>query len=669
MRGYLLGVGLIAGLTLGAGCSPFGAAEGDKGNVDGVANATAQGEAAPGEAIPSLRGGITADMLDRMNASGAFGAPREAATASALGGPTATTGRARTAKASTPRRVENPKAHRFEITDVHEEDGRITIRAGMVDGVAERMAFEIRRKGRVINRAPVVEIHDNLTLAEYDPKGKTPRPGDIVYSEELALAREWVWKQRAGGDGKLRVQVLEADPETRLVLLDCGRRQGVKPDMWFTIAGQDGFSGNARIRSVYDDVSTAILAGKEFKVRAGETAESLVAVTPPKPTTPAVKDAVMARDEAGPEAGTTTRTAVEVEGNAAAVAEALPMPSEAPLLTPETAATADAGTVVRETAHGVSFGEVGEKPADSTTARARIPSAPDLNPDLIRLGEEEVPERATTARRESTEAEAPIIAQPAAPLAPEERPLLNPEDVRTLVTDVTGVEQPAVPLPPEGAPVAAAETPAAESKRAMERGGEDVRAMSESEMDGTPESGVVVVNAEEEGPNSTAGDATTTEPLEALQPVPARDTVLEPPTPTAPIEANTSSPEPAEAEAANKPDGSSEGSLDAPTDRGMDPTASSDPTPAPLATEPKESLAEQVATDQAILDGSAPERIESDDAAVPSSDSKAVEAADLADSENGSPQAAETGVEKAGSPRSKEERARLLMEKLLQEHQ
>ncbi len=173
----------------------------------------------------------------------------------------------------------------YRILALKPETRSVMIGLGADQGAQREMVFELRRQGRPVGEAVVVEVFDDMCRAECRKLKVKLTTDDVAYSPEPAEIFTTFVEQGAQ-PGKLRARVTEVHPEAQLIILDKGTRDGVRRDMWFSVFNRRGFKANVRIRSAYETISSAVVPSGELTVAVGDVAESVdkvKAAAPPRP--------------------------------------------------------------------------------------------------------------------------------------------------------------------------------------------------------------------------------------------------------------------------------------------------------------------------------------------------------------------------------------------------
>lgn len=213
-----------------------------------------------------------------------------------------------------------PTPTEYHVLTVNPSRGTVMINAGRDQGVRHGMTFLVLREGRIFNTIQIEQVFPDMARGVYRNPDQPPQEDDALYSEEFRAIRQAYLHRIENPTDQLRGTVVETRAELGLVYLDIGERDGVKPEMWFTVTKDGRFVGNVQVREVYDRLSFAVATEGGMEIEPGGVARSLERV--------ARADAPARHETARPEAAVAGAGAwgageAEVMSHAALMAERL----------------------------------------------------------------------------------------------------------------------------------------------------------------------------------------------------------------------------------------------------------------------------------------------------------------------------------------------------------
>lgn len=166
-------------------------------------------------------------------------------------------------------------ASEYHVLTVNPSQGSVMINAGRDQGVRPGMTFLVLREGRIFNTIEIEDVFPDMARGVYRNPDQPPQEDDALYSEEIRAIRQAHLRRLENPDGQLRGEVVQVRPELGLVYLDIGERDGVRPEMWFSVMKDGRFVGNVQVRDVYDHLSYAVAAQGGMQIEPGGVALSL----------------------------------------------------------------------------------------------------------------------------------------------------------------------------------------------------------------------------------------------------------------------------------------------------------------------------------------------------------------------------------------------------------
>lgn len=163
----------------------------------------------------------------------------------------------------------------YHVLTVNPSQGSVMINAGRDQGVRRGMTFLVLREGRIFNTILIEDVFPDMARGVYRNPDQPPQEDDALYSEEFRAIRQAFLHRIENPVDQLRGTVVETRPELGLVYLDIGERDGVEPEMWFTVTKNGRFVGNVQIREVYDHLSFAVATEGGMGIEPGGVARSL----------------------------------------------------------------------------------------------------------------------------------------------------------------------------------------------------------------------------------------------------------------------------------------------------------------------------------------------------------------------------------------------------------
>lgn len=161
------------------------------------------------------------------------------------------------------------------VTGILRDGEALTLDRGSVDGVDMRMRFQIKRGSLPIAIGSVESVEDEQCVVRILEKTELPQAGDQAFSPELRRIREAVVQRNVEVNDGISAQVVRVQPESGLVVIAAGEREGVQRGMWFTLHDGTRFVGNVKVSRVFDHVSSGTAMTGTEEISEGQIARSL----------------------------------------------------------------------------------------------------------------------------------------------------------------------------------------------------------------------------------------------------------------------------------------------------------------------------------------------------------------------------------------------------------